>query len=850
MRTEIHKSGFKNQNGGRAPSRLLRVYLLLLSCAVLTLNSSPAAAQSQPGDEQFLFAYKLLQRGENQLAGEAFDEYLNDYPRADKRGDALYYRALVHQRAGENEAAARLLNNELEPTLVPMWAVQLLRGQVLNELERWSAALEALERIDVRALEPGVATSVHYLRGLAYRGAGNLSAAARELAAAAQQGGEMQGRSLVELARVQVLLNEQQAAVATLRQAMDSSDPATAAEAARLAGDLSYEAGDYDDAARFYGRVIERHQTSQQFGPAVVGVMWAHLDAGRHESVTGTYEQFGSALSPEARAEAAYLAASAEQEGTRHERAVELFNEALRAAPAALRERALYKLAVSQFELGRLDATRQTLEKLLRDFPDTTFAPDAAYLLATADAKSGDAAGGAARLTALIDGRQGDPYYGAALLRRARLYEQQGKKAAAAEDYEQYVEAARSSGDVGREQQTAALRLVALLTELGEVDRAAQAAETLLAQTGLRPDTQQEAMFRLALLRVKQGQAEEALALLDRLGQQYPVHRYRGEAAYYRGLVLMSMGRGDEAEAALAQAGAWEGLDLAMRVNALRLVGMRQRESGRAGDAVATLHEIERLAGVQSLQDGDLVWLARQALEAGDAQASLAYARRVGEGRSGSTPEHRAEAQYLAGLAAAALGRHDEALQSFQHVVAMGRGFEPQARLAAAQSMAAAGRVDEALAEYAGLMNTEASAVAAEAHYQRAKLLRERAQQRLRVDDPRGATLANEEARRVLKRLVLLYPHEELRPLPELAYIELAEVSQSLNEPEQTRAAHRELLAKWPSGDWADYAKAMLAAEQGRLGEAVALLRGLRDVPDDRLRQRVEARLREWEPPR
>ena len=63
-------------------SRVATALLLLL------LFAAPAAAQSDAAHQQFLFAYKLLQRGDDRLAAAGFDEYLGDFPQDDKRGDA------------------------------------------------------------------------------------------------------------------------------------------------------------------------------------------------------------------------------------------------------------------------------------------------------------------------------------------------------------------------------------------------------------------------------------------------------------------------------------------------------------------------------------------------------------------------------------------------------------------------------------------------------------------------------------------------------------------------------------------------------------------------------------------
>ena len=73
--------------------------VFLLFCFSASAFAQPAP--SDPSHQQFLFAYKLLQRGENQLAVEAFDEYLTKFPDAAKRGDAMYFSAMLYRRLGQ-----------------------------------------------------------------------------------------------------------------------------------------------------------------------------------------------------------------------------------------------------------------------------------------------------------------------------------------------------------------------------------------------------------------------------------------------------------------------------------------------------------------------------------------------------------------------------------------------------------------------------------------------------------------------------------------------------------------------------------------------------------------------------
>lgn len=850
---------------GRAAAVATAVLLVVPTLNIPHLTSSIAhAQQNDPAHQQFLFAYKLLQRGDDALAADAFDDYLAKFPTADKRGDAIYYRALLLRRSardGGNEQAAKLLQDVPAPQLVPAYALDLLRGQVLNDLGRYDEAVQALARIDAKGLEAKVAVSVLYLRGLAQRGANNLPAAAADLQAAAALESPMKGRALLDLARVQVLMDRPDDALQTLRQAMETPDAAAAAEAARLAGDLAYNEAKYDEAVEFYGRVLERHQSSKHFGPAVIGTLWSQFSAGRHNLVLETFERYRAALQVQDRVAAWYLAGSAQQESGRHEQAVQLFEQIAQGEGTyPLQEKVLYKLAASQFELGRYDQMNATVQRLSQLFPKSETLIDAAFLMAAADAKQGNVSGGAARLTRLIDAGAQSPYYLQALLRRARLLETNNQLQPAAEDYLKYLEGSdykrvgqRPDGSPLTEptdtQAGAFLRLLDVYQQLNQHALAVGLSKRWLDTMQLTPPVEQEAMYRRALSLVRTNQNQDALAVLDALQAEHPLTPFASEVNYYRGLILLSLDQAERAVPLLREAASSDKLVKPLRVNALHLLSLWQRNHQQPAEAAATLQSLERLAGIEAVTDAELLWLSRHFLDHGNAGASFKYARPLVEGRPQATGAARAESLYLAGKAQRALGQLDAAQQMFEQVVAMGQGFDLEASLELAKVAADRGQHSEALAQLAGLMSSESSPIAAESLFTAAQVHRQIAANHRRSDNRQGVIDADNEARKLLKRLVLLYPFKELEPLPQLSYLELAEIAAELNELDAAAGELRELIEKYADGSYATYAKAVLAADEKRLGDAVALLRTLQPQPmDARLKARVDALLKLVEP--
>ena len=662
----------------------------------------------------------------------------------------------------------------------------------------------------------------------------------------------MRGRALLDLARVRALQDEKAQAVETLKRCLKAADSGTAAEAARLAGDLSYERGQYEDAVRFYNRVINNHQSSSHFGPAVVGTLWAHFSAGRYQAVLQTFSQYKGALPVQDRVAAWYLAGSAHQEQGNHEEAAALLSKVSHGdGKLDIQEKVLYKLAVSQFELGRFDAMRETIKSLSERYPESDRLVEATYMLAAADAERGDVQRGAARLTELIQAGQDHPYYRPALLRRARLYEDHDEPAAAAQDYGQYVQASRAAGVSNEKVRQAALRQVNLRYRLGEYKPAEQAARKLLSQDNLDKVTEQEAMYRLALSQLKQGQHERALSSFQKLDQQHKLHPYRAESRYYRGLLHMSLGQGEQAVSLLEQAAKQKKLGDSLRANALRLLALRQRQSDDDRKAARrTLTRLEELVGREKLNVKERLWLGRDALSRGEPKQAVAYLKPLAEPSEKTTPEQRAEASFVLGKAHRALEQYEAAGRAFQRVEAMSRGFALEARLEWGRTLAEQGELGAALDKYEGLLSRDSSRIAARALYRSAMVHRQMAAEARRAENSGAVTEHNKAARKLLKRMVLLYHYEQLQPLPQLAYLELAEIAAEMEKMDAAERELKELIEKYPDGPYAVYARAARAGYRQRYGEALSRLKPLRqrDDLDAPLRERVKALYQMVEP--
>jgi tetratricopeptide (TPR) repeat protein len=816
---------------------------LLLTSALII----PASAFAQDtARQQFMFAYKLMQRGDLAEAGQAFDDYLAKYPQDEQRGDAAYFRAALHRKAGETQKAADQLKDAPAPSRVPEYMSDLLYGQVLVDLSEFEKALEVLERLEPGDFPDAVAPSLQLLQGLAYRGTGNQAAATRYLATAAKAESPIRPTALLELGRSQARGGDAAAAIESLNQAVSTQNEAVGPEAARLAGDLAFSLGRFDQAAGFYDIVIERYQTRPEFGPAAVGRMWADLKAGRNVAVIETYNQLRDALPEAQRADAAYVAGSANQALGQHENAIDLLLKYIASGDEQpLQANALYKLAVSQLELERFDDLRRTVQHMDRNFAEAPQTTDASFLIASADANQGRAAAGVARLKSFIEAGPGNSYYRQALLRRAALFETNGEPEAAAADLKLYLDSLESPAEAPG----VALRYIDLTHRLDQHEQAIATADALLAAE-VSAEIEQEAMYRKGEALTRAGEFPEALAVFDQLQRKHPLNSFRHDVDLRRGLLLSRLGQPEKSMQVLIEVADNEALAIDQRVAALRIIAARMRDTDRPDDAAATLRRMETVADITALTDAELLWLADYELNNVNPDAAIAVLNTFERPDRKLSGADESEALYHRGRAAFAKGEYEKAHKSFFGVVALGRGFDLDARLYLARSEAALGNLDAALIELSDLINVQDGRVRAESLFETGNVHRLRADRLRRQGDTNAATQALLDGRAAYKRLVVLYlTVESLYPLQPQGLIHLSEIARQLGETETAYKELGELIQAFPDTPYASYAKAVLDQEQrSRPDDALVTLNRLDiDGLDPMLKQRVEDRLDQLE---
>jgi len=825
---------------------------VLAVLAVLVTSASAQIVSSDAAHQQFVFAYRLLQRNETLLAIKAFDNYLGDFPKDEKRGDALYCRALLARQTGNNPAAARFLKNAPSTSLMPDYAVPLLKGQVAVDLGDHAAALAALEQVKVDALDKNIKASVFYLRGSAYHSQKNYTAAAAQFKQVADLDTPMRARSLLDLGRVLALANQRDLAIKALRRCLVLNDPKIAAEAARLAGDLAYQAGQDDQAIDFYNIVLTRYTASEHLGAAIVGVLSSHLQSGRYGQLLEVFGQHKNSLKTiEERVNGWYLAASAHQELDDHNKAVLLLRQiSVNATGSKIEDMVLYKLAFSQFELSKYDDMKVTVSRLQKEHPESQRSADADFLLACAAARQGDRVTGGARLTEIINAGPTHPYYGQALMQRARMFDDGQQLAPAINDYLQFIAYARSDkANTNVEKKTvfaAQMRVIDLQFRDGKYKQAAAGAEDLLKQGKLDPLTDAEAMYRLGRAQIKLKQLDKAMSSLSGLLKKYPQNRYMAEARYYRGVLRLSQSQPDQAVADLEAAFAEPTLPDPLKINALRLVALHQREHGQTTRAVKTLLELEKLVSIDAMRTDEQLWLALYYTNQSKPRLAFKYLKPIVSGDVEVNSKERTKALLLVARGLRNVNDPDAAIAAFREVIATGHGFGLEARLELARTLASQNKLKEAIGEYEGLISAENFDIASKAIYDAAQIYRDIDRRSRRASDKDAAAKAREEASGLLLRIVLLYSRPQFSPLPELAHIDLAELSLISDDKDKAAKTLGELIEYYKDGPYVFYAKAMIMLQQNKPNDARVLLKQAQKTEDldKRLTDRILAQLK------
>lgn len=791
----------------------------LAGSMLVVLALSGVARAGGEADRQFAFAARLMQDGQADLAAEAFDDFLRDYPTDARVGDAWYYRALLALQLKQPKDARNHLANANKPLRVPPSRIALLRGQFLLEDDRPVDAVTQLEAVQPKELGDDAARATwHYLLGAAYRGANNPEAAGRQFDLASESKSPVYARAQLELGKTRLLLKQNAEALEALAQlASGKVDADVAAEAASLAAPLAYRLKQYEQAVALYRRLLDHHPASAFAGDARLGVLRALVAAGKHEQVLTEHAAMAHRLSPAEVAEGLYLKAAAQVQLKRYAQAITTLDQFARQAKAdqPLRDDAVYLAGLCRYHTDAkayaawYDQVRPAGGQL-------------AYLRAVAAERADDDRTALGIYSKLITANDAT-YTSKALLARARLYEKQSQPEAAAADLQAF--ASRYGADARAID--AQRKAISLALAAGRHDQSRELAEQWLAANPGHDDAD-AVKLQLAAALMKLKQRAKAERVLDAVLAGKPDKEFEAPARFYRGALLAGDARPNDPKSAAAAIGELTraeqlGLPPAQRVQSLALRARLHRLAGEQAKALAAYEQLRVADPDGRYAPATAVWIGTGLIDRQQYEAAIAWLQRAADAKDADARTTAAARFHLArGYQLA--GRHDEAVEAYRRQLATTEGFGEQGRLGLAGALAAQGKLDEALEEYNGLVRAEGSQVAATALYESASLHLKQAASLANAGADDQATPHRQEARRRLNRLIILHDVPQLQPLADRARVLLARTEMSLGMRDPAVRRLTEMVQR-PNGAWAQVAGAELLLIEGRTADARVLLK-------------------------
>lgn len=824
-----------------------RAALAFAFAFTLALLAPAAPLQAGPADEQFTFAVRLMKEGDRQLADEAFTDFLRDYPNDRRVDDARYYRALLARQAGDRDAAAELLDRVDDPLHVSDAAVKLLQGQLALEegqTRRAVAAFEAIDEDDIA--DDRTRLTWHYLRGLAYQRQGNPEAAAAQFDKAAEAASPIQGPALLALGKARVRLNQPRPAMDALaRAAKTAEDPARAAEARRLAGDLAYQQKQYEQAVAFYQHVVENQQSAPAFPDAVAGLLRALFNADQLEKFLTRYNALARHIPADRLGETLYFKAAAHLKRDEFDPALDALDSFDRRTdddhPLAddaqlLRGLALYRSDPPAFArwYDKADPSSRRL----------------AYLRAAAASQAGQPAQAVKHLAPLVKDADA-PYARQALLRRAYLQDRLEDRARAADDYAAFAE--RYPDDA--QARDARRRAIDLFFNADRHDRVIELAPAWLKDARPGPPAA-AARLKLAVALIRKDQPDRAIDQLDAVLNAKPSDRVKALAHFYRGLVLTGQAdkrrpRSIDAATDALEAALAGDLPDGQKTEALAMTARLHR---LAGNDAAALDAYEKLGAIRSAGEFEpavALWVGRGMVDAGQPEDALPWLDAVAD-QQDLDDRYRAQAMFFRARALHQLQRWRDAVEAYRRLLAFGEAYGNQAQLGLAQTLAASGndRVEDALEEYNGLLDVKDTRVAASALYESALLHLKLADQARRAGFERAAEESTLTARRRLSRLALLYDLPQLGALPLRAIHRLGRLHAERDNPDAAARQFDKLLDREGKPAWAMLGRAerMLLADPPQAASAKKLLdKLLAEHPESAAAELARQRVRQIE---
>ncbi len=650
----------------------------------------------------------LLGRARNAYADAGYDradEYYRlaaDGQRDSLAAEAVYREAAALKLKGDIDAAADRFEYVYDTWPRHRAAEQALfeRGVLEYERERWESASLAFERL-LRAFRDSPFTDEALeLFANARIGAGDAAGAERlfSQALARRADAAPDVRDAIAFQQAYLLYGSgayEQAARTFEKLAQEGATPAIKGDALFWLGETQFQQGNLNDALASLRSYEARYPEGLFRNAARYVTGWAYFRQERYQPASLAFEAFLDHYErdPEMPSAPAY-------EDDAHLRLGDSYyalGRHLEAVNAYARVRgddrdyAYYQIGQSYFFAGQPDRGRRSLERILREYPQSALREEAAYSIGYFFLQENRYDDAVQAFQRVVTDYPRDPIAGKALYGVGDAYYNRGMLEDAAQAYQAVLTRYGNTPFAA----DAATSLRAALMGLGRDEEANAVVESFAATAA--PDVAEELRFRQAedlYVRGRYREAEPALAAFIRATRNRDLQT---DALYYLGDLYANEGRTDDAARALNQV--LSAPANRRQADAARRLGQLMIEAGRPRDALEAYRTLERLAG--------------------DTRAVVVEAR-VGQG-----------------LALLADRRYDQAESLFAALIeaADDPATVATARLGQARVKEAQGDLAGALDAYGAIHDRDGGEAGAEALYRLGALL-------LRMDNPDAALAA------------------------------------------------------------------------------------------------------------
>jgi len=521
---------------------------LAFSASAVLLVAATCLPQGGDAEKDFAFAEGLYAQESYKLAAEKFVRFIEQYPAHANLALALFRAGECNYRLGNFTDAARYferLTREF-PGKEETEAGWLWLGDTYYQLKRYDQAAAAYEALMQSFPRSEYLPRAAYWRAESYYRLGEFEKAIEGYkdALSRKPGEEEAAYALYSIGLSYLQLKRPGDAVTYLAQVVEKyPNSPVAAESQYLLGTAYQADKNFAAALDAFRKVLAQNPNSKFAAYAAAGIAWTHFQQGEYEKALDAFQAVADKYpeSPVA-AEAELRAADCLYHLGRWNDAATLYAKAADRPESPWVDEALYWCALCYEQLGHRDKAAATLNRLVRDFPQSRRTGDAQFHLGQLHLLSGDLDAAIAAFQAASDAAQ-DPerkQRAAAGLAWARYQKARSPEALA--DLEKLIRddprsplAGQLAGFVGRAYFLAA-----------DYEKARDVLALIVAN---HPQHEQlpEALYFLGAACEKTGREEEAIQHYRRVLEQAQASSYAGPAA--AGLVSLYVAKGDLAAA-------------------------------------------------------------------------------------------------------------------------------------------------------------------------------------------------------------------------------------------------------------------------------------------------------------